>query len=101
MNLFSLQPAGAAPAEHRTPSEGGGRQQAGQADALQVGDDIHSSICDVCPHWIVATGHTHWNGSHKKNANMISIKVFVMFTQSTLDSGHTHLHRSDKKDATI
>ena len=39
IKLFPFQPAGAAPVEHRAPSEGGGRQQAGQADALQVGDD--------------------------------------------------------------
>ena len=36
IKLFPFQPAGAAPVEHRAPSEGGGRQQAGQADALPL-----------------------------------------------------------------
>ena len=44
INVFHFQPAGVAPVEHRAPSEGGGRQQAGQADALQVGDDTDFSV---------------------------------------------------------
>ena len=39
-----FQPTGAPPVEHRTSSEGGCRQQAGQADALQVRDEIDCRI---------------------------------------------------------
>ena len=44
INFFPFQPAGVAPVEHRAPSEGGGCQQAGQADALQVGDDTDFNV---------------------------------------------------------
>ena len=44
IHLVRFQPAGVAPVEHRPPSEGGGCQQAGQADALQVRDDTDFNV---------------------------------------------------------